>query len=77
MSGLITIDTLFLKVNELEDPIIASRIRINPIRWNHHISMRVEIKGCIFNAYTAHFTGDFSSDLLHHGMFVLLQAGVR
>ena len=54
--------TLFnIQVNELEDPIIASRIRINPIRWNHHISMRVEIKGCIFNAYTATFTGNHLS----------------
>lgn len=33
-------------VNTLEEPIIARIIRIHPVEWYSHISMRFEFYGC-------------------------------
>ena len=37
-------DTVVL--NKLSQPITASYIRLLPIEWHNHISMRIEIYGC-------------------------------
>lgn len=34
------------ETNMFECPVIAKCIRINPIEWNHHISMRFDLMGC-------------------------------
>ena len=33
-------------VNTLDEPIIARYIRIHPVTWYGHISMRFELYGC-------------------------------
>ena len=33
-------------INTLEEPIIARFIRIHPVAWQSHISMRFELYGC-------------------------------
>ena len=33
-------------VNTLDEPIIARYIRIHPVAWYGHISMRIELYGC-------------------------------
>ena len=35
-------------MEELQYPIVARYVRINPQRWNRFISMRVELYGCRF-----------------------------
>ena len=36
--------------HELQPPIMARYIRFRPVKWNGHISMRVELYGCIKGA---------------------------
>ena len=33
-------------INDLETPMVARAVRINPIEWYGHISMRMELYGC-------------------------------
>jgi len=39
-------DQMHEVINTLEDPIIARVIRIHPVSWRSHISMRFELYGC-------------------------------
>ena len=34
----------------MQYPVVARYVRINPQRWHHFISLRVEIFGCVFGA---------------------------
>ena len=33
-------------INDLDAPIVARVVRVNPVEWYRHISMRMELYGC-------------------------------
>lgn len=43
--------------HELDPPITAHYIRFQPVSWFAHISMRVELYGCLGNVRGSHFSG--------------------
>lgn len=50
-------------VNTLDEPIIARYIRIHPVTWHGHISMRIELYGC--------FTGEIDEMFTWTSIYIL------
>ncbi|XP_055330929.1 neurexin-4-like [Paramacrobiotus metropolitanus] len=50
-------DSVTVQRNDLEYPLVARFIRINPRQWSHSISIRMELYGCDHDSDMAHFDG--------------------
>ncbi|TGZ36839.1 hypothetical protein CRM22_011389 [Opisthorchis felineus] len=57
------VDDSGVRMNNFSYPIVARYIRLNPQRWHNLIALRMEVFGCDYRPFVAHFDGTSWIDL--------------